>query len=267
MRFFIPRPMLALACYFLVTPTGSGAELVRLAPRPLVFAIADAPPYGGKGDRDQPTGIYPAIVAELARDAGLPITVRIVPFARASTQVVNGSVDGTILFKSAVTDDRTVALVPLFSTGLVVKVRPGLVLRSKDDLAGLLIGRLRNGCAGLGAPGSSTWTFYELNSQKQGIQMLSAGRIDAFCTAAESLAIAIKEFDESKVLADTGQIMVRESDVWLLLNTKVAPEAAQSLKQAVLRMQERGALERIFREHLGRHYRLHPPAVLHSKVR
>jgi polar amino acid transport system substrate-binding protein len=210
---------------------------------PLSFAVIDAPPYGALLSNGTATGIYPALLAHLSAEAAMPFKITVVPFARAVSMVGNEQADGTILFKTSVTEGSAIALLPLFSTNLVLIQPPGSKRRERTELAGRLIGRLRGGCQDLEADAGVR--FYELNSQQQGVSMLIAGRIDAFCTAEESLNWAIGQFDAAGALALAHRMKISERQVWLHVRRHLDPHLAERLKAALLRMKADGTIERI----------------------
>ncbi len=157
----------------------------------LTFAVIDSAPFGARQQNNTLEGIYPALLTAISKKSGIEIRVVLVPFARAAHLVTSGDVDGTIMFKTTGTEGKTVPIVALFETGLIVQSGPGLKLTSKADLSQRLIGRIRGGCQDLETDNSRRWRFYELNTQLQGVSMLAAGRIDAFCTVPEAIAVAL----------------------------------------------------------------------------
>lgn len=227
---------------------------------PLSFAVIDSPPYGSHDGKQRADGIYPRFLASLARELEQPIDPLLMPFARAAHLTSIGNVDGTIMFKNAVTDGKTVALAPLYITGQIVQAAPGLRLRSRAGLDQLLVGRIRGGCQDLEADTGKTWRFYELNTQQQGVEMLLARRIDAFCTAPEALSAALAAFDSAHLIDPAERLTISEKPVWVLVRANMDPALQQRLQAAVLRVRDGGALAAIFRDLLGPRYKLRLPA-------
>lgn len=245
----LPR---ALLCLML-----SAAAILPASAATLTFAVIDTVPFGARQHHSRVAdGLYPALLREISLQSGVPIKVVLVPFARAANLVTAGRVDGTIMFRTSGTDGKTVPLVALFETGQIVQSRPGLALRRKADLAPRLIGRIRGGCKSLAADTSTAWRFYELNSQEQGVAMLAARRIDAFCTVPEALSAALNVAEAPRNIDQREQITISREKVWLLLNPAVPDPLRQKLRDAATRVRESRQMTTIFEQHLGAGYAL-----------
>lgn len=229
----------------------------------LRFAVINMPPYGATG-ANGPTGLYPSIIAAVSAEARIPIAISLVPFARAAHEVASGNADGTIMFGNAITEGKVVPVAPVFTTAQILQLAPGVEVRSIRDLHPLLIGRIRDGCQDLEARKEVTLRFYELNSQRQGIDMLKAGRIQAFCSTPEALDLAAATFDAAHRLDPGRRWIVSQKDVWLFVSKKVDPKMHQPLRTAVRKLQQNGGLSEIFRESIGPGYRLTLPAGMET---
>ncbi len=242
---------LVLVCTASAVPQSSGSSLT--------FAVIDTAPFGTKNEAGEPDGIYPALLRALSQESGISIKVVLVPFARAAFLVTSGAVDGTIMFKTEGTEGRTVPLIALFETGVIVQAAPGLKLRRKADLAPQLIGRIRGGCQDLETDASAHWRFYELNTQEQGVAMLVARRIDAFCTVPEAIALAMGKFAGSSAIDEVERLTISSKKVWILLNPRVPDEVRRRLIDATTILRESEQVKAIFRERLGPTYILKLP--------
>ncbi len=225
----------------------------------LTFAVIEVPPFGAAHAHHGPVGIYPDFLRAVSEEAGIPIKIVLVPFARAVSLVSSGAVDGTIMFETTGTEGRTVPLLALFETGLVVQSRPGLQLDSKADLIPRLIGRIRGGCQDLEKDTQARWRFYELDNQKQAVAMLKAGRIDAFCTVPEALAFAQGSIHGGDALYDSDQITISRKKVWILINPAVSRDVQAKLARAGKRVRDGGKLATILRSELGPTYSFAKP--------
>jgi ABC-type amino acid transport substrate-binding protein len=226
---------------------------------PLNFGVINAAPYGEVDAAKHASGIYPRFLASLAKDLGQPIEPVVLPFARAAHLTSIGALDGTIMFKNATTDGKTVALAPLYITGQIVQAAPGIRLRSRGDLDKLLVGRIRGGCQDLEQERGKDWRFYELNNQQQGVEMLLAQRIGAFCTAPEALSAAIAQFDTGHKIDAAERLTISEKPVWVLVRADMDPALRRRLRASVLRVRDGGELAAIFHEVLGARYKLRLP--------
>lgn len=229
-------------------------------PEALRFDVMDAAPFGYQTAAG-PAGLYPAILAALSAEIGRPITVQVVPFARALHDVASGATDGTLAFASATTDQRAVALAPVFLTAQTLQPAPGRAIRSHADLHGLVIGRIRGGCQELEKSNDGSWRFQEINNHQQGIDMLVVRRIDALCSTPEALDQASARHDRARVLDREARWHLAYREVWLMVSPALAPEMHGPLRDAVLRLQRSGALARIFGGVLGPGYRLMLPGA------
>lgn len=238
------------------------AHLPAHAAPPLRFAVMDAPPFGFSTPAGAPAGLYPAILAALSAEAGVPITVEVVPFARAAHVVAGGAADGTLMFSHSVTRNRVVALAPVFLTAQTVQAGPGVVIHSRADLRPLLIGRLRGGCQELEAEAGPPWRFHELNTHQQGVDMLAARRIDALCSTPEALDDAAMRGGRQQLLDPVARWPLAQREVWLMVSSQVDPALHQPLRDGLQRLQHNGVLARLFRDALGPRYHLVlPPSV------
>lgn len=217
----------------------------------LTFAVIDSPPFGIRQHNHAAAGLYPAILRAVSAESNMPIQMVLIPFARAASLVATGQVQGTLMFKTAGTDNRTVPLVALFETGLIVQARPGLSLRRRADLASRLIGRIRGGCHSLEADSSQRWRFHELNNQQQGVAMLAAGRIDVFCTTPEAFASAVDGVEGAAIIDVAQRITLSHEKVWLLVHPSVAADVRGRPVQAVARLKASGRLAEVFKQELG----------------
>jgi polar amino acid transport system substrate-binding protein len=242
--------LLGCACFVAAT---------RAADLPLSMPILDARPYGWVDGQGKPQGLYPDIAAALARETGLQIDVEIVPFARAASLVASNAADATLMFNTAISGGRAVEAVVVFYANQVMQMRPGVTVADRNGLRPLALGRMNGGCQELAADTSVPWRFQELNSQESGLRMLLAGRIDAFCTASETLQDTVTTSGLEGDFLNAQRLVLAAKPVWLMLARRVPPEMRQKLAAAVQRLQKNGELARIFRARLGTGYVLNSP--------
>ncbi len=90
--------------------------------------------------------------------------------------------------------------------------------------------------------------------------MLAAGRIDAFCTVPEAIAVALMTSGRSsKKINRDERITLSSKKVWILLNPSVSKDVRLRLRDAALHVRSEGILDSIFREKLGGNYSVRLP--------
>jgi len=133
----IRRMFFALCCTFLGFSHLCGEE-----PRPLIVGCdANYPPYEFQDDQGRPSGFNVDLIRELAKEAGIPIAIRMGPFKEIREDFESGRID--ILAGWSFSEERAshyLFTVPhtLISWSLFVR-RDGPQFRSEADLAGLTI--------------------------------------------------------------------------------------------------------------------------------
>ena len=235
--------------------------MVACAAQVLSMPIVDAPPYGWQDAKGQPQGLYPEVAAALGREAGLPMKIEVVPFARAATLVASGNADATMMFSNAHTSGKAIEARVMFYFTQIVQLRPGLKIGSRRELDALQIGRINGGCRELADDSSVAWRFTELNTQESGLRMLLAGRIDGFCSTTEALSQAQLQSGLQLQFAQAQQMVLGSKPVWLLLSPRLPAPTAARLDAAARQIQRSGELARIFKSVLGPGYVPNLPVV------
>ena len=225
--------------------------------RTLSMPLLQSKPFGWLDAKGQPQGLYPDIVAALARQTGLDIEVEVVPFARAAALVASGSADATLMFRTTVTQGKVVESMVVFHTEQIVLLRPGLHVDGRRGLANLDLGRMNGGCQELAGDPGNVRRFQDLTSQESGLRMLLAGRIDGFCSVNESLLDAMAGTGLDASFADAQRVVLASKPVWLMLSNRLPAEVGARLRQGMAELQRNGELAKIFRSRLGSRYVLH----------
>lgn len=218
-----------------------GTPDVAAQAAPIRFAILDSMPFGGKDAAGQPIGIYPRLLQALQAELPDKLSVEVVPYARAAHMVASNQADATLMFTASMLENNTVSLLPVFSSDLVVQFRPGMNIPARDKLKSLTVGRMRGGCKEL----EGGQRFHELNTQEQGIQMLLAGRIDGFCTSAETLKYARDGVDTARRIDPRNVLVVANKEVRLLTSQQLPTATANRLRAAMQKLVTNGTVSKI----------------------
>ena len=234
--------------------------LAVAAERRLNVPLLDTRPYGWSDAQGQAQGLYPDIIAALARETGLVMEVKIVPFARAASLVAGGEADVTLMFANSFTQGRAVEVAVVFYTDQVVQLRPELAPATRQALAQLKLARVNGGCLELSqvtdTPASGFPKFQDLATQESGVQMLLAKRVDGFCTVQESLTDAINRTGTQVVFQNAQRLVLASKPVFLMVSPALPQATVQRLTSALEQLRKTGELERIFRQRLGKDYKL-----------
>lgn len=241
------RQLLLFAAFLFLGTVAAHASGVRMA-------LLTAQPYGMVDSNGKPAGLYPDIARALSLEAGVPVQVELVPFARAANEVARGGADATIMMSNAFSDNKAIEAVVVFYTRQILLLRPGLESPTTAGLEKLSIGRLNGGCQSLADDASIHVQFQEINSQESAVGMLALGRIDAFCSTEEAVRAAVKQQGLEEKLGRSQVVELGARPVWLMLSPALPRSTGDALVGAMTRLQKNGKLAGIFREHLGAGY-------------
>lgn len=211
----------------------------------LEVAIIEAKPFGFRDAAGEAAGIYPDIIRAVSERSGQRVRMTVVPFARAASLVSIGLADATLMIPNAGITNGARPIGSVLTSTLVVAMRPGLTVSGDRPFDGRLLGRIRGGCQEL----NQSRPFYEVNNQEQGVKMLLARRIEGFCTSAETLEVAAREFDLRRELEKSQRIVLAKRDVLLFVSSNMPPETAASLGLAVKKLKADGSIDRIMKAH------------------
>lgn len=241
-------------CLKFILPALIALNMSWIWAAPVAAPVLDSAPYGWIDALGNPRGLYPDFFMALARQTGLDIRVRIVPFARAANMVAAGNADTTLMFRNGFTEGKVIEAAQVFFTEQIVQTRSDYAIKSREQLVTKLIGRIRGGCGELANDASHAWRFYELNTQQQGVNMLLAQRIDAFCTTGEAIDFALQQVNNKTALARQNRISLGEKPVWLMFSPTLDKETRTALLQGLKQLQQNGEFARIFKRYLGNQY-------------
>lgn len=145
---------------------------------PLRCGTLDAPPWTIVNRPMRGAGFD--LITALASESGLTIDSTPLPFLRLPRDIGNGQLDLALLVRHPDVEavGRVVGTVGRMPMGVLL--RPGLKATSAFDLTGLLVGYVRGGAYLLTQGGLNDVERHELSDVSRGVEMLRAGRLDAY---------------------------------------------------------------------------------------
>ncbi|MGL6041590.1 MAG: substrate-binding periplasmic protein, partial [Deefgea sp.] len=145
---------------------------VQVNAAPLQVALPEIVPLSFITPDGQKLGLYVDLMTAIGQEAGIELQLSITPFARSVNMINQGKSDLAVHNTTAVHASKVRNLGTIHAADLVLWPRADRVLTNKNQLAGLIVGRLRGGCQGIFD--AAAVQFYEINDYTQGVRMLDA---------------------------------------------------------------------------------------------
>lgn len=184
----IPRRVMLGASLATLVP----AWPVRAGNRALTCGIMEAPPWHLPDDPKQGIGVE--VMADLSRHSGFDIRTLPWPMMRLIMGMKAGQLDLITFFALPELQGSAVPVGVFGHVEMGVVTRPGLELRSADDLAGCRVGLLRgNNRKDLTDRLPSSITLVELRDLTLGLTMITGGRLDALIGTRLALGWHLKQ--------------------------------------------------------------------------
>lgn len=165
--------------------------------------------------------------------------------------------DGGIVFRTPEREGLTLPVAQTLQIQTVVVPRTGLSLTRYEDLNGLNIGVTRGTMLNDRFDADESLIRVEVNSYKQLVKMMAAGRLDAIAGSLNSIAVELKKADVEASVNLAGSLSLGWREQWLQLSRKsehVQKIAALALATKDLR--EEGVFDRIMDKYYGEKWRL-----------
>ena len=215
------------------------------------LAYVDFPPYEWSKN-GLPKGILVEIVQKAFSDAGIPLKLEQLPFARAYEKAKNGSIDGIFNFYKI--PERLEFFdysEPIIENQLVFFVRKDsrLEFKSLSDLQGLAVGTMRGYTYGPDFDNNPLFIRQPANSHENNLRKLFYGRIDAYpCDKLVGIHVAttIGVMSELKILSPPLQVMKGHIG---FTKGKFIPEIA-SINRQIVKMREDGTIDDIINKYV-----------------
>ncbi len=195
-----PRRPLWPAAVLVVLLLASGP----VAARPLRFTTIDTPPWAWIDPANgRATGLFPALVADLGRRLGSPVSITLAPFARVPHDLQQGRADCTILVWNPAWSAFLLRGERVVSHHFGVIARKGVPLRGTGDLRGLRISVLRGLDLGRPLSGDPAIRVRHDTDYRTGLEMMRLGRLDAVAGALPTLRYLARQAGMEALLGET----------------------------------------------------------------
>jgi polar amino acid transport system substrate-binding protein len=216
------------------------------------FATMKLAPYGYKNDAGEVTGYLFDVGNAIMKEAGYDGSNDLLPVKRLHQQMVKGGVDCILVARIPITEVYQM-IAPLGpSISLVFLPRPGIVLKTYEDLVGKRIAVARGT---LGAfkkfAEDDRMTRFMTGGYRENMLMLRRGRVDAVMGAWGSLIYNQRALGyDQKSLGKP--LIIRQTPLWLACSNHMKDAAKlDRLRQATMRLLENGSIRSIISNYIG----------------
>ena len=150
----------------------------------LDFHVIDSAPLGFLDENGEMQGVHVELLQYIAKQSGVCISLRLMPYARILRSLEEGTHDGGILFKYAQRANVVEFVAHIQDMQTVVVTNQQLQLSSFADLSSLVIGKTRGTDLSDEIALLENFQVVELTNYQQAAEMLHKGRIDAMAGSA-----------------------------------------------------------------------------------
>lgn len=219
----------------------AGALLILFACQtnaaPLNVSFPDIIPLSFITPEGQNLGLYVDLMNAIGHEAGLELRLQITPFARSVNLIKQNKIDLAVHNLKVVQSSRLHTIGLLHTTDLVLWPNSNLQLKTKSQLNGQIVGRLRGGCQNV--LDQQKVKFYDVNNYDQGVKMLAAQRIDVLCGSREAILFAIRR-NALSALESQRTLLLEPMKIVLLARKDLAESDRMRLQQAMHKVMNSG---------------------------
>lgn len=220
------------------------ARVIRI----VTIAVA---PFGMESTGGKKSGSVFEIGNLIAEEAGLQYENTILPYSRALAMIESGDADLLIALPSDRLNQKAKQIVRVTTLENIVIGRRGTQYRVLEDLHGKVVGTIREAKYDARFSADTEIKKYNTNNYEQGINMLFAERLDAVIGVKEGIYFALQSIGGTRAMLGE-PLMLSRQDAWLHFSNKGYDELiAVALKNAVTRLQQRNAIQKIDEKYLG----------------
>jgi len=174
-------------------------------------------PYGIENNRKR-SGIYYDLANLLITESKLNSKHLIYPYARIISELKNGKTDLTIMFKYKELKDYVIYIAPLPSLHNIVIGLKGNRFEAISDLEGKTIAYLRGARFSEDIDTNNKIKKHRTNDFRQGIKMLTRGRVDAIIGPMEPILSAAGSMGMGNIFSEP--LYVSKRTPWLQISKK-----------------------------------------------
>lgn len=211
----------------------------------LVAAIFLLPPWGMIDQQDNLYGVTVEQTKLIARESGLNIILKAMPYKRMFRELEEGAVDFAIFYRSGPSEAIAHQLAHVYNQRNIVVGLKGLDLKQYDDIKSVKIGQARGVYYERRFDNDLALNKYITNDHTQSVQMLLKNRLGAIVGPEGALHYTLKQQGQSKdILGEPFVLGIKES--WVQFSKKsdkqhlIAP-----LITASKRLRDNGAFDEI----------------------
>lgn len=213
------------------------------------FSTMDLLPWGYSDNKGNPTGIYSDIAAEIAREAGISYTNRIVPYRRMIAELETGKADVIMLFPNEMLKESAISIAPLYALKNVVIGLKGAHFQSLEDLYGKTVAQVRGANYDNNLTENASVEKYLTKNYDQAIKMLFARRVDAIAGPSVSLFYIAGKLGYKREQFGHPLVLNSKKVFAFFAKTTANPHLIIKLKKVIDKLRKERAFEKILKQY------------------
>ncbi|MFD2230194.1 substrate-binding periplasmic protein [Alkalimarinus sediminis] len=222
--------------------------------KPIQFDIIKSYPFAYINENGKEVGTYWEYADLIAEETGISIAKSIMPKSRLISNLKSGHSDAAILFKTDSLNSHVEYIVQVRTIPIIVATQKGTLINHYDDLKSLAtIGVFRSGVINPRFDNDNQLNKDFISSYPKMVKMLAAKRLDAIT----GNGVALKALINQMCLQDKVEIsplLMGKREQWLVMSKKSEHlDQAQTIKESILKLKAKGALDTIFEAHVSQH--------------
>jgi polar amino acid transport system substrate-binding protein len=236
-----------LVCFLLLTVYQAEADVLLSAGDSARFATSTVKPWGFMDEQGQQRGMLVEFAEQLSHETGTKYQNYLQPYPRVIHSLGSGFVDFAVLLDGPLAEKSGIRVGGLFVTEVLIVAKAGIEpLNSIEQLAGMRVGHIRGSNYGDRFDNASHFKRLPINTMRQGLAMVLAGRIDAMASADFTLYYGMEKM-ELKAEQLSRLLVVREHTGGLYMSRQSRLQHLMPVyREAIERMKIQGNLAQIF---------------------
>lgn len=237
----------ALVFFVLIAVYQSEADILLSADDSARFATSTVKPWGFMDEQGQQRGMLVEFAQQLSVETGTKHKNYLQPYPRVLHSLGSGFVDFAVLLDGPLAEQSGIRVGSLFDTEVLIVAKAGIEpLASIDQLAGMTVGHIRGSNYGDKFDKASHFKRMPINTMRQGLAMVLAGRIDAMASADFTLYYGMEKMGlEAEHLSRLLVVRKHTGGLYMSRHTRVQ-HLMPVYRKAIERMKIQGVLGQIF---------------------
>jgi polar amino acid transport system substrate-binding protein len=236
-----------LACFLLIAAYQAEADVLSKQDNTARFATSTVKPWGFMDEQGQQRGMLVEFTRHLSLEIGTKYHNYLQPYPRVIHSLGSGFVDFAVLLDGPLAEKSGIRVGGLFVTEVLLVAKSGVEpIASIELLSGMTVGHIRGSNYGDRFDRATHFKRIPINTMRQGLAMVLAGRIDAMASADYTLYHGMEKMGlESTQLSLL--LVVREHTGGLYISRHSRLKHLMPVyRKAIERMRVQGVLARIF---------------------